>query len=71
MTQPVLTVPFIPTAFLRRGSGSALVGLTASNGAVWQAVDVVSFAVSTLPYTDSPPPPPVPPPRGRDYIPVG
>jgi len=68
VTRPLLTVPFIPTAFLRRGSSSALFGVTASNGAVWAALDVVSFSVRTLP-PPPPPAPPVPPSPPRPPVP--
>ncbi len=48
MVKPVLTVPLAPAFFLRNGSatGTAWLGLTASTGGVWQAVDVLQWNAS-------------------------
>ena len=44
MTTPVLSVPLSAASFLRPSSnGTAFFGLTASTGAVWQAVDILSW----------------------------
>ena len=43
MVTPVLTVPLSSASFLRPNSNKAFFGLTASTGAVWQAVDIVSW----------------------------
>lgn len=46
MRAPVLTVPFAAASFLRQGSSDAYVGLTASTGDFWQAVDILSWNAS-------------------------
>ena len=48
MTTPVLSVPLSNASFLRNGTtgtdaGKVYIGLTASTGAVWQAVDILSW----------------------------
>lgn len=43
MTTPVLTVPLAAASFLRPNGSSCFFGLSASTGAVWQAVDIVSW----------------------------
>jgi hypothetical protein len=47
MKTPVLTVPLLAASFLRPSSnGAVYLGLTASTGAVWQAVDIVQWNVT-------------------------
>ena len=48
MTTPVLTVPLSAASFMRpsAGNGTVFFGLTASTGAVWQAVDIISWNVT-------------------------
>ena len=47
MKTPVLTVPLSAASFLRpSGNGKVFFGLSASTGAVWQAVDILSWNVT-------------------------
>ena len=48
MATPVLSVPLSAASFLRpNGNGRVFFGFTASTGAVWQAVDVLSWNVTS------------------------
>jgi hypothetical protein len=47
MTTPLLSVPLSAASFLRNDSSKAYFGFTASTGAVWQAVDLLSWNLTS------------------------